>query len=759
MPQLDGDVVLKKLSQEVQVKRDRFGIPHIFAQNTIDAYRTLGYTIASERLFQMEVQRRMAYGELSEIFGEKALPSDKLFRTLGLKSFIQNMLANKLKNHQIDFEMWQRAEAFYDGINQFQEKGALPIEFKFLNIVPRPFTINDGYAFMGLMSFSFAIATSQDPLFSQLKLRFSDDLYQTLRNEMDMAVKIIPKKVSQGYSVEKYPAINSLSYLESGFPLFEGSNGWVISGSRTKSGRPILANDPHITFSHPGIWFEAHISSPQYEMYGHFLSIIPFPVLGHNKDYGWGLTMSLIDDMDLYKEQIDPKFKSYMFKGNHIPYNERFEKIVVKKSKPFDMVVTSTHHGPILDYVLTDPANKSIALNWSFLSPQNDPLTALYKMGTAQNMTEFKSAVSLGVAPGLNVIYADKKNIAWWLFGELRKHLGVKPADMVLDGSSGNDEQVSAVAFDEKPHLENPISGYIVSANSKPEHLPNGIRGDWQPDDRYKTLNFLLGQNDKMTVADNMKIQTMNFNIENKLILPALLENLDNTNLWVKSRSKQYVNLLKKWDYLTDESSIAATIYYTWCKEVTRLLLHDLSKNELETFYKLPNSWIFFKRVILDSNSPWWKKYDKQKLITQAFNSSIEALREQFGDDYRGWQWGHSHTLEFVHPIGRLKPLDLVFNIGPVGIGGAYNEVNNQKHSGFLEGFRVKAGPSTRRIIDFSSPERAYGILPTGNSAHIFSSFYRDQLPLYLKGKYRNELLSSDDIELTKTHELIFHHN
>ncbi|MDO9181445.1 MAG: penicillin acylase family protein [Bacteriovorax sp.] len=765
LPPMDGNLPLKNLTSSVSVIRDQFGIPHIKAKTTKDALRALGFVVASERLFQMEMQRRMSNGELAEVFGNRMLESDKLFRTLGLRQSMFEMIEHKKIRHTLDQKMWSELEAFYDGVNQFQSSGKLPIEFTIFGIKPRAFSALDGYAFIGLMSFSFGVATSQDPLMSKLRERLGPKFSNELRNEITpYEIREIEKEKNAAIKSkrvvdmrEHYPVMKILNELEQGFPLFEGSNGWVLSGTRSVSGFPILANDPHITYSHPGVWFEAHIDSPDYKIYGHYLSILPFPVLGHNLERGWGLTMSLIDDMDLYREKLNPKFKSYQFKDKEIPYVERLEIIKIKDERPYEMVVLKTQHGPVMDEVFKNEADKSLALKWAFNNIDNDPLLAFYKMGTARNMQEFKSALALGSAPGLNVLYADKKNIGMWIFGEITKKGTHTPSDLILDGSSGLDEYTGVLSFDQKPHLENPSSGIIISANNRPDTSPlitDNIRGDWQPDDRYKTLQTILTNKEKWSVAELKEIQTLSFNLENKLILDELLNTVSFENIWNKEQAKNYLKILKKWDFISDVHSSAPSLYYTWCREISKILLKDLTPEEFETFTKLPNNWNFFKRVILNADSIWWTKFDRKKVITDAFNHTLETLRQSLGEDSSGWSWGHLHTIEFVHPIGKMKPFDKIFNIGPIEIDGAANEINNQKPNGYLDGQKVKAGPSTRRIISFDHPEISWGILPTGNSGHLMSPFYKDQLKLFIHGLYREEYMGEADILAHQKHEL-----
>lgn len=743
VPQMSGELNLRNLSAPVEVIRDQNGIPHITAKNNRDAFRALGFIMASERLFQMEVSRRLAEGRLAELFGQKAVASDKLFRNIGLHSVSEAMIKKKLAENSFDPEMIEELGAYYDGVNQFIESGPMPIEFVMLGLKPKPFSMVDGQSFMGLMGFSFGIAIMTEPLLTKLVTRIGEDLVEDLRNEKipGNATRVVDMNQNITDSVLKI-----VSSLEDGFNLFEGSNGWLLSGKKTKSGFPMLANDPHISYSHPGIWFEAHIKTPTYESYGHFLSLIPFPILSHNRERAWGLTMTLTDDMDIYKESIDPKTHTYVYKEAKLPLTSRVEVIKVKNAPEISMTVYSTHHGPILDDALSETsADKSLALQWAFYNPENDPYTAIFKMGRAKNMNEFKAAVATGKAPGLNILYADKENIGWWMFGEVwKKRPGIK-SDFILNGESGEDEILGTLSFEEKPYMENPVSGVIVSANSRPDGYPAGVRGDWQPDDRYKTIENVLSHKEKWSPEETMELQTLNMNFENKLLLQTLLSETSFANESERKSYQKYVDILKNWNLSSEVDSIAPSIYYTWTREIQIKLLKDLTEDEREVFAKVPNGWIFFKRVVLEKNSAWWKKYDRGTLFKETFAQTIVDLEKKFGKNTDNWTWGKLHTIEYAHPFGRIKPLNYIFNLGPFAVPGATQEVNNQKVSSFKGDFEVKAGPSTRRIIDYSRPEKSWGILPAGNSGHLMSPFYSNQIQKFIGGQYRDQLLDLDN--------------
>lgn len=754
VPQMTGELKLQKLDAPVEVLRDKNGIPHIYAKNNLDAFRVLGYVMASERLFQMEIARRMAKGELAEIFGKKALKSDILFRNLGLNFFAKKSYEYKIKNNLLNLEMFQEMNAYYDGVNQFISTGALPVEFKILGIKPKEFSAIDGHTFTGLMGFSFGIALMMEPLLTQLSEQIGKDFTEEMRNE-----KIPGSNSFFVRQKEKQFPINSkiltiIKDLEQGHLLFEGSNGWVLSGARTQSGFPILANDPHITYTNPGVWFEAHLKTPTYESYGHFLPLIPFPVLSHNRKRAWGITMSLVDDMDLYREFINYKKESYRFKNKEVPLSKRNEVLKIKNELDQNLVVFSTHHGPVLNWELLSTQKKeSLALAWPYFDLDNDPLKSLYEMGRARSMKEFKAAVATGKTPGLNILYADEKNIGHWIFGKIwKKKKGLK-TDFLLDGASGNDEIKGELLFHEKPHAENPVSGVIVSANNRPEGYPKEMRGDWQPDDRYQTIFKILMQKNKWSPEEIMEIQTLNMNFENKEIIKILLEELEGS-----SRTKSYqksLEIIKKWDLISEEDSLGSTIFYSWMRNLLKELLVDLSKTEKEIFAKTPNGHIFLKRLLRDKKSIWWNRFNRKDIIANSFYKTVDELKKNKGKDEKKWQWGKIHTIAFSHPLGAIKPLNLLFNLGPYPIGGATQEVNNQKSSNLEGDFLVTAGPSTRRIIDFAHPEKSWGILPMGNSGHRFSPFYSDQVKMFLAGKYREQFLNLDQ----KSPEILFNIN
>ena len=728
---LDGEIALKNLSNPVQIRRDNYGIPHIKAETKKDALRALGYVLASERLFQMEISRRMTQGELSEVFGEIALPTDKLYRSLMLKRSVERMIANEKATGRFDQEMWDEMEAYFDGVNQYITTHPLPYELQILGIKPRPFSPIDSFILVGHMAYSFALAMKADPLYTKLAQKFSYPVLQSLRNDP----LTLPQQTAQNL-FNKLSPLNPMDV----YPLFEGSNAWLVSPERSNSGRSLFMNDPHISYSMPAVWIEAHISTPQFELYGHYLPLVPFAILGHNQNHAWGFTMSLTDDMDLYRETLDRNNKTALFNNSPKPYLEWTERIKVKNQPEVALNLIETSHGPIMDEVLSE---KNIALKWAFHSIKNNPLRALKKMAEATDIKTFESALDYGSAPGLNVLYADAKNIAWWIFGDIA--IKKNPhSDLIFNGATGADEYDRLLSWEEKPHLINPPEGIIVSANCRPPQLNENIRGDWQAQDRFQTITQKLNEKKMWSAEEFKSLQTSNFNSQNIKILSELLKNL---KVQQNSKYTKALGILKNWNFQSDISSQGASLFYEWNNQIASLLLADWDEADRKTYLELPHAWAFYERTILDDQSPWWKEKNKAELITKAFETTFEKLSHLP-------RWGELHTIEYIHPLGRRWPLSLFLNLGPYEIPGGFNEINNNKAKSLTGDFKVVAGPSTRRIIDFANPQKSWGINPIGQSGHILSPYYSNQIKLFINGEYRAQLLDEQDIEQQKTHSL-----
>ena len=511
LPQREGELPLRGLQAPVSVRYDEWGVPHLRADNEADLYRALGWVHAQDRLFQMEMVRRLSRGELAEVLGPKLLPTDRLFRSLGIRAHA-DVQAAAMDAAQPET---QALQAYLDGINQYQASRPLPLEFALLGIPRRDFTAADTLSVAGYLAYSFASAFKTEPVMTQIRDQLGADYLRAF--DLDWHPQgVVGEAARQALSPADHRGLIDLARLGAeaaelaGLPLFEGSNAWVVSGRRSASGKPLLAGDPHIGFATPAVWYEAHLSAPGFELYGHFQALNPVALLGHNGRFGWSLTMFQNDDIDLVAEHTDAEHPGQVLvKGQWVPLQSREETIRVKGQPDETLRLQRSPHGPIVNTVLGDAAGPTpIAMWWAMLETENPIIGAFYRLNRADTLAKAREAVSGIHAPGLNVVWANADgDIAWWAAARLPlRPPGVNPA-FVLDGRSPEADKLGFVPFALNPHEENPARGWIVSAN----HQPAGARpvpGYYNLWDRAQRLTEQVSRHDQpWTTADAQALQ------------------------------------------------------------------------------------------------------------------------------------------------------------------------------------------------------------------------------------------------------------
>jgi penicillin amidase len=422
-PQRNGSVHLTGLQAPVTVRYDERGVPHIRAGNEADLYRALGYVHAQDRLFQMEIARRLARGELAEILGPKLLDTDRLFRTLGIRAHADAYVQRIDRNTPA----YQALVAYLDGVNQYQASHPAPIEFDILGIPKRPFTPQDMMSVAGYLAFSFASAFKTEPVMTHIR----DKLGAGYLGVFDL--KWYPRGVdtpgaAAALSDADWRGLNRVTAQVRevlGAPMlapFEGSNAWAIAGSRTASGKPMLAGDPHIGFSAPAVWYEAHLQAPGFELYGHFQVLNPMALLGHNQRFGWSLTMFQNDDVDMAVEKTNPENPNQVWhQGRWVDLQRREETIAVKGAAPVTLQLRRSPHGPIVTDAYPDNYGTTpVAMWWAFLETENPILEAFHELNRADTLAKARQAAEKIHAPGLNLVWANADgDIAWWASGEV----------------------------------------------------------------------------------------------------------------------------------------------------------------------------------------------------------------------------------------------------------------------------------------------------------------------------------------------------
>ena len=752
-PLRGGTQAVTGLHQPVTVRYDERGVPHIRAGNETDLYRALGYVQAQDRLFQMEMLRRLARGELSEVLGRRLLPTDTLFRTLRIR---QRADAQAAAADPSSPEA-QAMQAYLEGINQYQQRHARPLEFDLLGIPSRPFTAVDVYSVIGYMAYSFAAAFRTEPLLTYIRDTLGEDYLRPFAStwQPDGALAAPQLTAADWRGMAALAKLSEDAVGNAGLPQFEGSNGWVIAGSRTHSGKPLLAGDPHIRFAAPSVWYEAQLSAPGFELYGDYQSLVPFALLGHNQAFAWTLTMFQNDDIDLIAETTDAAHPGQvLYHGEWVVLEEETQSIAVKGEAAVELRLRRSPHGPIINDVLGQNAGtRPIALWWSYLDAPNPIVDAFYRLNRADTLDKARSAVAGIQAPGLNVLYANAHgDIAWWAAAALpRRPERIDPA-FILEGAGNQADKAGYYPFSENPHEENPARGYILSANSQPPS-PSGrvIPGYYNLPDRGQRLNLLLAGGSDWNTSNSQHLQLDERTDYAARVLQPLLPEL--RRQVTDPPQQQWLDRLAQWDGSYPRDSLEATVFNQFFYELARATLHDELGDAL--FDNLLGSRVLdtaMPKLVADAQSPWWddrdtpKKEGRAETVLKAWQAGIVHLRSTLGEDPLQWQWGKVHRLTQMHPLGTQPVLALLYNVGPFEVGGSHEVPNNFSAPPGPAPWSVSYGPSIRRIIDMGAPGEALGALPLGQSGVLFDHYYKDQAKPFVEGRYQAMHLSERDV-------------
>lgn len=742
LPQRDGEVAVAGLQAPVSVRYDARGVPHLQARNQQDLYRALGYVHAQDRLFQMEIVRRLARGELAEVLGSKLVPSDTLFRSLR----IREQAAAMVRRQAPDSPAWQALQAYLEGVNSWQASHPKPVEFDLIGITPRPFTAEDTLSVAGYLAYSFAAAFRTEPALTYVRDQLGPDYLKIFDLDWQPQGQLTaPLAAADWRSLEALAQVSHDALEAAGVPPFEGSNAWAVSGSRTRSGKPLLAGDPHIGFAVPAVWYEAELSAPDFNLYGYFQALNPFALLGHNRDFGWSLTMFQNDDVDLIAEQTNPANPDQVrVHGQWQPLEKTEQTIAVKGEAPVTITLRRSPHGPIVNSVLGATAGSApLAMWWAFLETENPVLEGFYQINRADTLAKMRDAAAKVQAPGLNLVWANAQgDIGWWAAAKLPIRPDGADPTFILDGSSAEADKLGFYPFSVNPQQENPASGYIVSANYQPPAaMP--IPGYYNLPDRGRQLDRHLA--DPQVKWDTQNSQALQLDTSTDYgprTLAPLLATL--RAIAEGDEEKELVEQLAAWrgDYPLDSTS--ATLFNQFLYELAYAALHDeLGDTWFPVLLSTRAIDAALPRLAADAQSPWWnlrgssERSDRTAIVRMAWHKSLEHLRATLGSDPASWQWGKAHTLTHNHPLGIQKPLNLLFNVGPFAAPGSHEVPNNLSAKIGPAPWAVNYGPSTRRLIDFADAGQALTANPVGQSGVPFDKHYSDQAEGYIQGQYQ----------------------
>ena len=751
-PQRDGSVMMAGLQETVIVRFDERGVPHIDARNEADMYRALGYVHAQDRLFQMEMIRRLARGQLAEVLGPEAVAGDRLFRTLGIDAHARQAAA------QMDpsTPATRALTAYLAGVNAYQDTHPRPMEFDIIGIPKRPFTPEDVFAVSGYGAYGFSAAFKVEPLMTYVR----DQLGAAYLKDFDLQWHpkgVVPAQLAatDWSDLNRLAALSQLAMQVSSAPQFRGSNGWAVAGTHTASGKPLLAGDPHIGFATPSIWYEAHLRSPGFELYGHHQTLTPFAMLGHNMQSGWTLTMFENDDIDLIAEKVNPANPNQVWAGGQWEdMTSREETIAVKGAEPVHLTLRHSPHGPIVNDALGAAGKTPIAMWWAFLETPNGVLDAFYAMPRADTLAKARTAASMIGAPGFNLIWANATgDIGWWAAARIPKRpAGVIPR-FILDGSLPESDKDGFYPFTDNPHEENPARGYVVSANHQ-SVSPTGVEmpGYYLPPDRVQRLDALLNQPDKKW--DTQNSQALQLDVHHSYaprliqsLLPALREAA------AGSPDAALIEQLAAWkgDYVPD--AVEPTLYFQFVYELAHAAMADeLGEDRFKVLLQTYEIDPALEHMATDPQSAWWDNHSTPAVETRtdtvrvAWNATLAHLRAIFGNTSSQWTWGRAHTLTHGHPLSMRTPLDKIFNVGPFAAPGGHETPNNLNTDIGPAPWAVTNGPSTRRLIDFANPAAGLGINPVGQSGVWGDAHYADQAKTYIQGGYVPQYIAEADV-------------
>lgn len=747
----DGNILtVPRLNSSVEVIRDKWGVNHIYAQNDYDLFFTQGYCAAKDRLFQFEIWRRQATGTLAEIMGETALKRDIGARLFAYRGDMEKEMAHYHPNGKTIIN------AYVDGVNAYikevnNDPKQLPFEFEQLGIRPEEWTPDivvsrhQGIRSNVKQELNLARAIAKVGADKVRELSWFHPNQPDLNIDPAINTDLLFEDILAPYeAVNKELIFNKKNFADETMP--EGSNNWIISGERTASGFPIMANDPHRKISTPSLRYIVHLVAPGWDVIGGGEPVIPGVSIGHNQYGAWGLTIFETDAEDLYVYDLNPANPlQYQFNGGWKTMSSITETFKRKHKTDTSVTLYFTHHGPVTFIDIKN--HKAYAIRCAWLETGGAPYLASLRMDQAKNWEEFREACSYSHIPGENMIWADKEgNIGWQAVGitPIRTtHSGMVPVP-----GNGKYEWKGFLPIKERPHVFNPSKGFFATANqhvtpSDYKHLST-LAYTWADDYRGDRVNEVLSTTAKSTIESSMALQTDYTSLPAIELVPLLLQLHFNNAEAEKLKEK-----LSNWNYILNKESIEAAIYVMWERTIIAQARNQFVPKEISSYISLQTStiidWMKHPEKMFGENG----NAKRDVFLQQCFEKAIEQLKTKLGEDMHQWQYGQAkykhisikHPLsDWVSEIMRNK-----IDFGPVprsGYGltpGANGNADNQT-----------AGASFRIIVDLADWDKAVMINTPGQSGNPESPFYRNLFNDWANDKYFPALYSKEKILANK---------
>jgi penicillin amidase len=762
LPELDGTRQITGITAPVTVTRDTHGVPTIEAANFEDLFFAQGYVTAQDRLWQMDIIRRAGAGELSEILGEQLLPLDREQRILGLRAAAKKSIETASPRDRSFFDAYAR------GVNAYiRERGKhMPIEFRILGYIPRPWLAEDSVVIANQMVKDlnyhyFFDALAREKILAKLGPELTADLYVN-RSWHDRPPTVMRENLEEP---DNSPSSdddddsdegpdNSVTHRVPAIPLFDnavdGSNDWVVSGSHTVTGKPLLSNDMHLGHQMPNLWYEAHLRSGNLDVAGVTLPGMPYVVVGHNQRVAWGFTNVGPTVTDVYVENFNAQGEYQTPSGWVQP--ERRTEVIHVKGKPDETVeVKITRHGPVISELVPGETRK-LTLRWTLYDGLRIPF---FDVNTAGNWDDFKKAFSQLDAPGQNVVYADVEgNIGYHATGKVPIR-AAGDGSLPVSGADNAHEWTSYIPFDKLPNIYNPPSGVIATANGRitPEKYANSISMEWEAPWRTVRIYHVLESGRQFSPADMLALQ---LDIQSEADLFAaerFVYAVDHAST-PSPRAKQAADLMRNWDGRMDANLAAPTITEKAVDELTYLLLApklgDAAVGNSGTLSWKTYRWqmrsVWLENVMLRRPKRWlpekYPNYDE--LLAAAVEAAVNG--PQAPKDLASWHWGGANAVEIQHPIlGRIPILRHWAGPG----------LKEQSGSGYtVKAVTAHHGPSERFTANMADLDQSTLNVVTGQSGNFLSPHYMDQWKAWYEGTTFVLPFSKQAVESSKAHRL-----
>lgn len=719
------------IQSDIVIKRNRWGIPDIQADSKSDLFYAIGFAHASDRLFQMDMARRMATGRLAEVFGERALQMDKQKKDL----LIEESITQSLAEAELDPELELIIRQYCSGVNEYIDHHSLPPEFTLLGYRPSPWTARDVYSIFKNME--YILAESGSELYNYKVTRaLGKQRAEQLLNGVHGTTIIHPGDTAQasGHGTLDLLLHHEIQQREQSI----GSNNWVVGPNKSATGKPILANDPHLPNVFPSYFYQLKAQAGDLTLSGNTIPGTPFIVIGRTAAVGWGFTNIGTDVIDYFALKINPENKNqYWADGQWKEFSWIEKKIMVKGQEPVTHRIKMSHFGPVFSQGNLTFARHSVALYPS------TTLQAFYGMNTATSLEQFLAAIREFSSPAQNIVFADfKGNFGYYPAGKIPIR-GKGDGSLPVNVTKSEESWQGFHPEEEKPWLLNPARGYVATANNAV--LGSGVlplfRKTWYPSFRADRIESLLEKTEKLTVQDMARIQTDSF-------LPAaqFLQELIKPMTFTSSEARFVSQKLVDWDCRADKG-LPPYLFYCFERHLAQRLFAD-QLQETDALDLISTAWIYrvlgypnHSRTAQSTISDYWidniatpEKEDLQTIVTLSLEDTYAQYKRESKDGEPLWQ--SIHQMTYRHPLGTAKLLAPFFNRGPYSTAGGKGCVLTASFRQG-QGFTVSHNATFRMIINFADLDKSLQVNASGQSGHLLSPHYDDQIPLYTGLKYR----------------------